>query len=70
MLIFGILGLLQDPYEPGILSRKLMQRIVNCIYEFPRNQKLSEECRDLISKILVPDPKKRIDSYALSSHPW
>ena len=61
---------MQDPNEPGILSRKLMQRIVNCIFEFPGHLNLSEECRDLIAKILVPDPKKRIDSYSLSSHPW
>lgn len=61
---------LQDPTEPGVLNRKLVQRIVHCMYELPAGLALSNECRDMLARIFVADPKKRIDSYSISSHPW
>lgn len=61
---------LQDPLEPGVLSRKLMQRILKCLYELPKGLNLSPESKDLLAQIFVPDPRKRIDSYAIQNHPW
>ena len=39
-------------------------------YEFPSHVKVSRECRDLLSKILVPDPTKRITIPEIQRHPW
>ena len=61
---------LQDPAEPGVLTRKLMQRIVNCVYEFPPEVRISGECQDLLANIFVTDPKQRISSYDIPNHPW
>ena len=46
------------------------QRILKVEYEFPSHVKVSRECRDLLSKILVPDPTKRITIPEIQRHPW
>ena len=53
-----------------MLTRKLMQRIVNCVYEFPPEVRVSGECQDLLANIFVADPKQRISSYDIPNHPW
>ena len=35
------------------------QRILKVEYEFPPHVKASRECRDLLNRILVPDPNRR-----------
>lgn len=60
----------KDSDEPGIMSQRLLRRIVTCQYDFPPNLHLSAECKDLISKILTANPSDRIDSYAIQHHPW
>ena len=47
-----------------------MQRILKVEYEFPAHVKVSRECRDLLSKILVPDPTKRVTIPVIQRHPW
>ncbi len=39
-------------------------------YEFPPHVKVSKECRDLLHKILVPDPAKRITVHEIQNHVW
>ena len=39
-------------------------------YEFPSHVKVSRECRDLLAKILVPDPTKRMTIPVIQRHPW
>ena len=39
-------------------------------YEFPPHIKVSDECRDLLSKILVDKPEKRITIPEIQQHPW
>ena len=39
-------------------------------YEFPPHVKVSKECRDLLHKILVPDPAKRITVPEIQNHVW
>lgn len=39
-------------------------------YEFPAHVKVSKECRDLLSHILVPDPASRITIPEIQRHPW
>lgn len=46
------------------------QKILSCEYDIPKNVPLSAELKDLIARIFVADPKRRIDSYDLTKHPW
>lgn len=59
-----------DPLEPNTINAKVMQRIVGGKYELPRDLQLSEACQDLIAKIFVPDPNKRIKTEDIKRHAW
>ncbi len=39
-------------------------------YSIPYDVRLSRECLDLISRIFVPDPAKRITLAQIKEHPW
>ena len=39
-------------------------------YEFPPHVKASAQCRDLLNRILEPDPAKRITISGIQCHPW
>jgi serine/threonine protein kinase len=53
-------------------NQKLFQSIMNCEYEFPSPywDKVSEAAKDLIRKILVQDPSKRLTAEEMFEHPW
>ena len=62
---------MQDPLEPNAINAKVMQRIVNGRYEFPKDQfKVSPECLDLIARIFNPKPDVRIKTSEIKRHPW
>ncbi|EFN57456.1 hypothetical protein CHLNCDRAFT_34706 [Chlorella variabilis] len=50
--------------------QKMIQRILRVEYDWPAHIKLSPECRDLMSRILVADPSKRITIHEIQDHPW
>lgn len=50
--------------------QKMIQRILKVEYQFPPHVRASGDLRDLLSKILVPDPSKRIAIAEIQSHPW
>lgn len=50
--------------------QKMIQRILKVEYQFPPHVRASGDLRDLLSKILVPDPSKRITVAGIQSHPW
>ena len=39
-------------------------------YRIPEGGKVSDELRDLLSKILVEDPQQRISMQGIMAHPW
>ncbi len=39
-------------------------------YTFPERLQLSEECKDLVSRLLVADPARRITLPDILRHPW
>ena len=47
-----------------------MQRILKVEYEFPPHVKASRECRDLLNRILVPDPGRRVTLQDIQRHQW
>lgn len=46
------------------------QRICKVQYEIPEALKLSPDCVDLLTRILVGKPEQRISIPAMCAHPW
>jgi serine/threonine-protein kinase SRK2 len=59
----------EDKHDQQKLQ-KMIQRILKVEYDFPSNLKVSKSCRDLLSKILVDKPEKRITIAEIQKHPW
>lgn len=59
-------------YLPAIHPEQLamLQRILNVEYSLPSRVNVSPECRDLLSKLLVADPRARIPLGGIWQHPW
>ncbi|XP_069127902.1 MAP kinase-interacting serine/threonine-protein kinase 1-like isoform X2 [Argopecten irradians] len=53
-------------------QENLFTRIQEGIFEFPENEwsEISEEAKDLIRKLLVRDPRKRLSAKEVLKHPW
>lgn len=53
-------------------SEATRNRILNCRYEFlsPYWDTISENAKDLIRKLLVLDPEKRLSAKQILEHPW
>ena len=49
-------------------TNKLYQKILNAEYSIP--EFVSDECKDLIRKILCTDPAKRLSIDGIRAHPW
>lgn len=47
-----------------------MQRILHVDYHIPPHVRASEDCKDLLAKILVADPHKRITVDGIYNHKW
>lgn len=56
-------GVPPDAYE-------WLQRILQVDYEMPPQVKASKECRNILSRILVAQPQKRITIPEIQRHPW
>ncbi|KAH9711729.1 protein kinase domain-containing protein [Citrus sinensis] len=59
----------EDPDEPKDF-RKTIQRILSVQYSVPDTIPISQECRDLISRIFVADPAARITIPEIMKHQW
>ncbi|CAL8464979.1 g4514 [Coccomyxa elongata] len=51
-------------------QHRIVQRIIKCDYEWPRDKPVSPELKDLMSKIFVADPAARISIAQIQKHPW
>ena len=53
-------------------TAKVFVKIKECDWEFvyPGFNKVSNECRDLINKLLVKDPSKRLTGKQALNHNW
>ncbi|KAF7729460.1 hypothetical protein EC973_004440 [Apophysomyces ossiformis] len=68
-MLCGYLPFDDDPANPeGDNINLLYKYILNTPLAFP--DYVSEEARDLLSKMLVPDPAKRCTMKTIMSHPW
>lgn len=50
--------------------QKVLTRIINVDYHIPTNVPISKECRDILSNILVADPRRRLSILDIQWHPW
>ncbi|CAD7697206.1 unnamed protein product [Ostreobium quekettii] len=50
--------------------QKMIQRILRVDYAFPPHVRVSSDCQDLLSKILVREPHRRITIEGIQNHPW
>lgn len=48
----------------------MLEDMVHSRYEIPGHVRMSPECLDLLKKLLLPDPLKRINMQGIMSHPW
>lgn len=55
------------PFEEDSISR-LIEKIVSGNFEMPEN--ISSSARELLSSILNPDPRTRMNVYKIKRHPW
>ena len=47
-----------------------LQRILKVEYEYPPHVEASRECRDMLAKLLVQDPAKRMTVPQIQDHVW
>ncbi|CAJ1938315.1 unnamed protein product [Sphenostylis stenocarpa] len=66
-ILVGTLPFMDKEDQQNI--QKIVQRVVAVQYEFPNNV-LSQDSKNLISRIFVADPEKRITMKEIKSHPW
>lgn len=50
--------------------QKVLERILRVDYHIPKYPRVSSECKDLITRILVADPDKRLTIPQIQRHPW
>ena len=51
-------------------NAKLKKVICAGKYKYPKNCDLTDDCKDLIQKMLTVDPKERITIPEALNHPW
>jgi hypothetical protein len=49
---------------------RVLERMVRLDLAFPAGVALSPECRDLLARMLAPDPARRIRAAEIMAHPW
>ncbi|WOG94132.1 hypothetical protein DCAR_0313425 [Daucus carota subsp. sativus] len=59
----------EDQKEPQN-HQKTMQRILGAQYKIPSYVHISEECRDLISRMFVANARRRKTIREIQNHPW
>ena len=61
-----------EPPFPGETEEEIFEKIKKCDYNFdsPKFKNVSDNCKDLIKKLLEPDIKKRIKASEALRHPF
>uniref|UniRef100_A0A0D9ZZL9 non-specific serine/threonine protein kinase n=1 Tax=Oryza glumipatula TaxID=40148 RepID=A0A0D9ZZL9_9ORYZ len=59
----------EDKDDPKNIMKTV--KLIKAIqYEIPQQVHISTDCRELISRIFVSDPSKRITMQEIKNHPW
>lgn len=73
VMLFGAYPFESPQRRPGQDKARLdsmMQRILHTEWSIPADVDVTPECRDLLRKLLVGDPSKRLSMVAIQKHPW
>lgn len=65
-----VTSLYSKTYHSRFQAANLMQRILRLQYKIPENGEVSDQLRDLLSKILVDNPQERLSMKEIQQHPW
>lgn len=49
---------------------QMYEKMVNQRYYIPRETNITEECLDLLRRMLLPEPSARLSMEAIMAHPW
>lgn len=49
---------------------QMLDKMVNMKYSMPENVEITAECRDLLTKMMLPDPNHRLRIEDVMKHPW
>ena len=63
-------AILFGQYPFNAQDRDYARRIVNAEYTLPADEPVSGQCADLVRRILVADPRKRLSMEGIKKHPW
>uniref|UniRef100_A0A7S0WYC6 Protein kinase domain-containing protein n=1 Tax=Chlamydomonas leiostraca TaxID=1034604 RepID=A0A7S0WYC6_9CHLO len=55
---------------PQARVQLMMQRILGMQWAMPADVPISPECRDLLSRLLVAEPSRRLNMDQIAQHPW
>ncbi|KAK9816381.1 hypothetical protein WJX74_001337, partial [Apatococcus lobatus] len=59
-----------EKLRPSKKMHAMLQRILHVEYSLPRHVTVSPECQDLLRRILVAEPERRITMEQIQRHPW
>ncbi|KAJ3681518.1 hypothetical protein LUZ60_016007 [Juncus effusus] len=59
----------EDPRDPRNFGRTI-SRIMSVQFKIPENVHISQDCKDLINRIFVANPRRRITISEIKNHPW
>ncbi|KAK4795469.1 hypothetical protein SAY86_013463 [Trapa natans] len=59
----------EDPEDPKNF-RKTISRIMSVLYRIPDYVHISQDCRQLLARIFIANPSRRITIKEIKSHPW
>lgn len=68
VMLVGVYPFADDKETENI--EKTMQHILGAQYEIPAYINISNDCRHLLSRILIVTPAKRINIQEIKNHPW
>eukprot|EP01025_Chloroclados_australasicus_P068754 TRINITY_DN9580_c0_g1_i1.p1 TRINITY_DN9580_c0_g1~~TRINITY_DN9580_c0_g1_i1.p1 ORF type:complete len:355 (+),score=52.61 TRINITY_DN9580_c0_g1_i1:148-1212(+) len=60
----------EDSRQPKQKQQQIIQRIIKVDYKFPSEIRLSSDCLDLMSKVLVAEPNMRYSLQQIMEHRW
>ena len=70
LLMAPTAGPASEGVRRALWRAQVLQRVIKGDYKIPPGVAVSPHCRDLLARILVVDPSRRIDIQGIQQHPW
>ena len=65
-----LFALLFGRYPFDTSERHYLRKMVKADYTFPEDVPVSAECKELVQRLLVPEPSHRMSMLDILAHPW